>query len=345
MPASIVLSNLTLAAPDGRPLLANLELGFGPELTGLVGRNGVGKTTLLRVICGELSPQAGTVSVSGALGVLRQSVQVKPGETVADLFGATDGLVLLRRAEAGEATDEELAEADWTLEVRIASALGRAGLNVRLDTRLATLSGGQRTRAGLAALIFAEPDFLLLDEPTNNLDRQGRKAVVDLLAGWRGGAIVISHDRELLEIMDGIVELTSLGAMRYGGNWSAYRERKGLELAAAQHNLADALKRVAEVDPKAQLVAERKARKDAAGRSRASKGDLPRIVVGGRKDRSEGTSRQCPPWRKQAGAGARLGRCRADTNRGAANSGRDHSADGALRRQDGAADRWRHGRP
>ena len=70
----------------------------------------------------------------------------------------------------------------------------------------------------LAALVFAEPDFILLDEPTNNLDRAGRASVIDLLAGWRSGAIVVSHDRELLETMDTIVELTSLGATRYGGN-------------------------------------------------------------------------------------------------------------------------------
>ena len=69
----------------------------------------------------------------------------------------------------------------------------------------------------IAGAMFAAPDFLLLDEPTNNLDRDGRKAVRGLLAGWRGGAIVVSHDRELLEEMDAIVELTSLGATRYGG--------------------------------------------------------------------------------------------------------------------------------
>src|SRR3546814_12018340 len=80
--------------------------------------------------------------------------------------------------------------------------------------------------------MFAAPDFLLLDEPTNNLDREGRRAVQSLLAGWRGGAIVVSHDRELLEEMDAIVELTGLGAARYGGGWSAYRARKPIEQAA-----------------------------------------------------------------------------------------------------------------
>jgi ATPase subunit of ABC transporter with duplicated ATPase domains len=290
MSASIVLSNLTWSTPDGRPLFSSLELNFDTGRTGLVGRNGVGKTTLLRLISGELTPQSGQVSASGALGILRQGLQVKPAETVADLFGATEGLALLRRAESGEATVEELSLADWTLETRIVSALDRIGLAARPETPLAALSGGQRTRAGLAALVFSCPDFILLDEPTNNLDREGRRAVIDLLASWRGGAIVVSHDRELLDTMDAIVELTSLGATRYGGNWSHYHRRKALELAAARHDLADAEKYLAEIAQGAQATAERKARKDHAGQRKRAKGDMPRILLNGRRDQSEKTS-------------------------------------------------------
>ncbi|AVA20432.1 MULTISPECIES: ABC-F family ATP-binding cassette domain-containing protein [unclassified Rhizobium] len=289
MPASITLSNLSWSTPDGRPLFSNLDLSFGAERAGLIGRNGVGKTTLLKLIGREWQPQSGAISFSGSLGILRQSVQVEAGETVADLFGATEALAVLCRAEAGEATAEELAAADWTLEMRIATALDRAGLAAAPESRLEALSGGQRTRAGLAALIFTNPDFLILDEPTNNLDRDSRKAVIELLANWRAGAIVVSHDRELLDTVDAIVELTSLGATRYGGNWSQYRERKTLELAAAEHDLADAEKRVAEVARSAQATLERQARRDGAGKRKAAKGGIPRIMLGGLKERSEMT--------------------------------------------------------
>ncbi|HZX85492.1 MAG TPA: ATP-binding cassette domain-containing protein, partial [Reyranella sp.] len=158
------------------------------------------------------------------------------------------------------------------------------------ETPLSTLSGGQRTRIGLAALVFNEPDFILLDEPTNNLDRDGRRAVIDLVAGRHGGAIVVSHDRELLETLDAIVELTRLGATRYGGNYSHYRERKALELAAAQHELADADRRVADLAERTQAVAERKARKDRAGMRKRAKGDIPRIQLNTLRNRSEATS-------------------------------------------------------
>ncbi|WP_434729933.1 ABC-F family ATP-binding cassette domain-containing protein [Rhizobium binae] len=289
MPASITLSKISWATPDGRPLFSDLDLSFGTERSGLIGRNGVGKTTLLKLVSGQIQPQSGTLSVNGSLGLLRQSAQAAPDETVADLFGVAGALGLLHRAEAGAATADELSAADWTLEARMAVALDRIGLDAEPQTRLAALSGGQRTRAGLAALVFTEPDFLLLDEPTNNLDREGRDAVIALISGWRAGAIIVSHDRELLESMDAIVELTSLGATRYGGNWSQYRERKALELAAAEHDLADAEKRLAEVARKAQATVERQARRDSAGRKMAVKGGIPRIMLGGMKERSEST--------------------------------------------------------
>ncbi|HEV2572653.1 MAG TPA: ABC-F family ATP-binding cassette domain-containing protein [Beijerinckiaceae bacterium] len=287
MPASISLSQLTLCAPDGRSLLADLDLRFGSERTGLVGRNGIGKTTLLAVIAGEAAPRSGTVSVNGTLGLFRQTVQTNADEALVDVFGARQALALLRRAERGEATVDELAEADWTLGARIEAALARVGLDMSPETPLTKLSGGQSTRAGLAALIFTEPDFLLLDEPTNNLDRVGRQALYEWLSGWRAGAIVVSHDRELLDIMDCIVELTSLGATRYGGNWRFYREQTALQLAAAQHDLAEAEKRAADIERKAQVAVERQARRDGAGRKKGAKGGTPRIVLGGLKERSE----------------------------------------------------------
>lgn len=237
---SIAISGLTATTPDGRTLFSDLDLSFDGGRTALVGRNGVGKTALLQIIAGMRRPQAGTVSITGTIGVLRQSVQVSAEATLAELMGVAEALDRLRRADEGLATAEELASADWTLEARIATALGRVGLDVELRTLLSALSGGQRTRAALCALILAEPDFILLDEPTNNLDRQGRASVIELLQTWRSGAIVVSHDRELLERMDAIVEMTSLGVTRYGGNWRHYRERKALELAAARHDLAAA---------------------------------------------------------------------------------------------------------
>ena len=148
---SITLSGLTATTPDGRTLFSNLDLSFDGGRTGLVGRNGVGKTTLLGIMAGMLSPQAGTVSTTGTLGVLRQTVQVAADEALADLMGVAGALDVLRRAEEGRATADELASADWTIEARIASALRRVGLDAEPSTLLSALSGGQRTRRPVRA--------------------------------------------------------------------------------------------------------------------------------------------------------------------------------------------------
>ena len=287
MPASVTISQLSYTGPEGQVLFSNLDLGFAPGRTGLVGRNGVGKTTLLRLIAGDLAPASGTIRVSGRLGVLRQQVQPGPDETIADLFGARAGLALLERAMAGTADAEALAEADWTLEARLEAALAQLALAATPETLLSSLSGGQRTRAALAALVFDAPDLILLDEPTNNLDAEGRVAVAEMLRQWRGAAIVVSHDRDLLDNMDAIVELTGLGASVHGGNWSQYRERKALELAAAQHDLDLAERQVKDAARKAQAARERQDRRDSGGRRKGAKGDMPRIVAGGLKRRAE----------------------------------------------------------
>ncbi|KGB52985.1 ABC transporter [Sphingopyxis sp. LC81] len=286
---SITISNLSWSTPDGRAVLSGLDFNFQSERTGIVGRNGVGKSTLLRLLTGELAPASGSIAIDGTIAMLRQTVQVAAHESIADLFGARGALALLRKAEAGEASVEEIGDADWTLEARIDEALAGVALPLPADTPLAQLSGGQRTRAALAGAMFAAPDFLLLDEPTNNLDRAGREAVRDLLARWRGGAIVVSHDRELLEEMDAIVELTGLGAARYGGGWSAYRERKAIEQAAIEAEFAGTEKRIDAAQRQAQAATERQDRRDSRGNRQAARGGMPKILLGAMKRRAEET--------------------------------------------------------
>ncbi|MGB3338616.1 MAG: ABC-F family ATP-binding cassette domain-containing protein [Devosia sp.] len=291
MPASVSLHQLSWSTPDNQPLFSGLEVSFGNERTGLIGRNGTGKSSLLRIIAGNLQPATGSVTVQGSIGMLNQSVQISPDNTVGDHLGVAGELARLDRLEQGLGSVEDAGEADWTLPGRIETALADAGLpGYAPDRPLATLSGGQRTRLALAGLILAAPDIILLDEPTNNLDAEGRQAVIGLLHQWRGAAIVVSHDRALLREMDAIVELTTLRATRYGGNWDHFAERKALELAAAENELNSAERKVAAIDRKIQAVAEKKARKDGAGKRKAAKGDIPKIMLGGMKDNSEKTS-------------------------------------------------------
>ena len=288
MTSFLTLDSLSLSTPDGTPLFRDLTLSLGRERVGLVGRNGSGKSTLLHAIIGKVPPASGSIHLNGTVGMLQQSLD----ETF-DLAGAlavTDSLACLARLEAGEGSVEDATEADWTLPSRVEQALADTGLrDIPLGTPVATLSGGERMRVTLARQILEAPDLLLLDEPTNNLDTEGRQAISNLLRTWPGGMLIASHDRDLLEQVDRIVDLSPVGITIFSGGWSEYAEARNAAREAAETDLArasDALKRTRK---SAQQAKERQDRRDKAGRAARAKGDAPKMLLDKRQERAEAT--------------------------------------------------------
>jgi ATPase subunit of ABC transporter with duplicated ATPase domains len=271
MTAFLTLDSISLATPDGRPLFDGLTLALGRERTGIVGRNGCGKSTLLRVIAGEIEPASGSVRRTGPIGVLAQSAD--DSLTVAQALGVANDLARLHRLESGKGSPDDATDADWTLQTRLDAALVETGLPaLPPDRLLASLSGGERTRVALARLLIEAPDVLLLDEPTNNLDADGRQAVAQLLERWRGGVIVASHDRALLERVDRIVELSSVGITVFGGAWSAFAEARDAARTRAAADLDRASDALRHAQRAVQKAREKKARRDKAGRAWRAKG-------------------------------------------------------------------------
>ena len=282
----LTLDSIAAATPEGRPLFSGLTLAIGRERVGLVGRNGSGKSTLLAIIAGSVEPAAGSVARAARIGLLRQ---IQPTErTIAEALGIADGLARLDRLDRGEGSLDDAGEADWDLPDRLAGVLDDVGLGgIALDRATGSLSGGERTRIGLARLLLDAPDLLLLDEPTNNLDAEGRAAVITLLARWKGGALVASHDRDLLEGVDRIAHLSPIGVTLFGGGWSAFaaardaeRERAGLALERADQDLHRQKRAV-------QQQVERKARRDAYGRMVRARGGAPKILLDAQQQRAE----------------------------------------------------------
>ncbi|MDB5681134.1 MAG: transporter [Sphingomonas bacterium] len=287
MSSFVTLDSLSLATPDGRPLFHDLTLAFGRQRTGLVGRNGCGKSTLLRAIAGEVAPIGGSITRTGSVALLRQDWP-DASISLAEALDVAAPLARLRRIEAGDGSADDLAEADWTLEARIDAALAEVGLvRIDLDRPLASLSGGQRTRVAVARAIIAAPDLLLLDEPTNNLDADGRAAIAALIENWRGGVVVASHDRALLEEMDRIVELTPIGCPLVEGGWSGFVAVRDADRERAANALDRAEAGLREAERAVQAQREKKARRDKAGRAFGALGSAPKILLGAMRERAE----------------------------------------------------------
>ncbi|MFG2902151.1 ABC-F family ATP-binding cassette domain-containing protein [Streptomyces zaomyceticus] len=245
-PTFITCTALSFSWPDGTEVLDDFQLTVGPGRTGLVGLNGSGKSTLLKLIAGELAPASGTVRVTGELGYLPQNVVLDTSRRVDEILGIAAKRAALHAIEGGDPAEEHftaLAD-DWDVEERARATLDQLGLGaVGLDRTVGEVSGGESVLLRLAALLLARPDVLLLDEPTNNLDRHARARLYEAVENWSGVLVVVSHDRELLELVDQIADLRDGSVTWYGGAWTAYEEA-----LAAEQEAAERMVRVAEAD-------------------------------------------------------------------------------------------------
>ncbi len=236
LPVLVSLQHLSFQFANGETLLDDLTLSIDHTPTGIVGRNGRGKSILARLIAGLLAPSSGSLNGPGRVIYVAQSIAVAPGETVADLTGTAEILAALERMTRGAAQVEDLELIDdrWDLAERLRSALDGAGLwQLASDTPADQLSGGQLARVAIIGALLAAPPLLVLDEPTNHLDSEGRAWLLRVLSAWRGGLVVVSHDRQLLNAMARIIELSPLGVNVYGGNYEAYRLQRDAEQQAA----------------------------------------------------------------------------------------------------------------
>ena len=229
----------------GRVLLdqATVHIPLGQRV-GLVGRNGVGKSTLFRLILGEIALDDGDISIRprSVMGSVSQDMpdgDITPLEVV--LEADTERTQLL--AEADHCSDpfrigeihERLATIDaHTAPARAAAILSGLGFDAAAQTRaVGSFSGGWRMRVSLAAVLFRRPDLLLLDEPTNHLDLEATLWLQDHLAQWQGTLLIISHDRDLLnEVVQRIVHLEGTGKLTaYGGNYDRFEQTRREKMA------------------------------------------------------------------------------------------------------------------
>jgi ATPase subunit of ABC transporter with duplicated ATPase domains len=286
----VTLQRAAFAWPDGQRLFSDIDLQFDRRHTGLVGRNGVGKSVLARLLAGQLEPTAGHCLRQGTAHYVPQLVSCPPGATVASMAGVRDVLEALDRIEAGgvDAADFDRVADRWDMRQRLAALLDEHGLGHLAPAQpAATLSGGELTRLALLGAWLAEPDLLVLDEPTNHLDRPQRELLLRKLDAWPRGLLVVSHDRELLDGMARILELSPTGLRDYGGGYAFYAEASAQEQERARQVLehSKAERRRGEAAWRAQQ--ENLQRRQARGTREGREANQAAILLGGRRQNSQ----------------------------------------------------------
>ncbi|MGW1029968.1 ABC-F family ATP-binding cassette domain-containing protein [Streptomyces sp. NPDC002577] len=258
MPQPALLAHDLVRSLGGRRVLDGVSLTASPgHRIGLIGENGAGKSTLLRVLAGVDAPDAGSVSRPADLGFLHQEMPFDAASTIAAVLDealreAREDLAQLERLSKelarvpeddpghpdlldayGRRLEQAQDRESWDADRRAALVLVGLGLGALAhDRTLGSLSGGQRARLALAALLVRRPPALMLDEPTNHLDDGAAAFLEEQLRGLPGAVVVASHDRAFLDaVCTDLIDLDPAvdGPVRYGGNYSAYVSEKRAE--------------------------------------------------------------------------------------------------------------------
>ena len=260
----VICSGLAYAHPGGDLLFSDVSFRVSPgQKVGVVGTNGVGKSTLFGVLTGRLAPEEGEVSVGGRFAYMTQDVGVAGDErTVAELLLSLAPRALRSAGERMAVAERRLGEGHDDAGMDFATAIGdwselggyelqgqwdaacrrivRSGFAEVSDRLAVTLSGGERKRLVLDLLFASDADVLLLDEPDNFLDVPAKRALEQQIAGSKKTVVVISHDRELLAAaVSWILTVEGDGAWMHAGSYATYPQAR----AARQRKLGDAVKR------------------------------------------------------------------------------------------------------
>ena len=217
------------------------------EKVGLVGRNGCGKTSLLKILANENQADSGETSARRGLrvGYLPQEFELDPALSVYDNIaaGAADVATAVTRYENGDGSESELADLltliehtdGWNLDARI-KALSNALFTPPLESETGPLSGGEKRRVALCSALASQPDLLLLDEPTNHLDSESIRWLEDFLKTYTGAVIFVTHDRYFLNVIaTRIIEISDGKAYSHPGNYTAFLESKAARQEIAEN--------------------------------------------------------------------------------------------------------------
>jgi len=284
----IQIINLSFAYGDDLSLFHQLHLNMARERYGLVGPNASGKSTLLALIAGHLKPSAGSIFYDSK--DLQYLPQLDSEITIPslDLRVIRTGRAI--QTEQADAADWLFMDEHWALYAAMEQRLLAWGVSDLDLSQSARFSGGTWQRIRLALTLAHEESFVLLDEPSNHLDREGRLLLIESLQNHRGGCIVASHDRELLNAMNLTLALEPNRIQVYGGPYNFYKAAFDQQQAAFHADWSQTQQAFDQARADAQRVREKQQKKSAQGHRIRDKLGLPRSALGSMRMKSEKTS-------------------------------------------------------
>lgn len=290
---SIIISDVSYHYSNQQALLEHISFSvLSNRKVSIIGNNGTGKSTLLRLLAGKLMPSAGAIQCSSQPHYMPQQIGITR-QSVSEALGINEKINALHCICNGssEQIHYELLADDWDIESRCLSALNFWGLtDIELTSPIDSLSGGEKNKVFLAGLLIHKPDIILLDEPTNHLDQTSREKLYDYIVNCKATVVVVSHDITLLNLLNTTYELSDTGIRVYGGNYSFYQEQKEIEEQALilQISSEEATLRLAR--EKAQEVRKRQDKRSSQGKRSKQKGGIARIVMNARENLAENSS-------------------------------------------------------
>ena len=287
----LTLQNISYTHQNKDLLFSNINLTVNNhEKTALIGNNGVGKSTLLKIIAGELQPTYGQIIVETEPYYVPLIFGQFNHLNIAQALLIEDKLNALKEILNGNTSEENfnLLNDDWTIEDRCKEALNYWQLDdLDLSQKMETLSGGQKTKVFLAGISIHQPELVLLDEPSNHLDVSGRQLLYDFIQATKGSLIVVSHDRKLLNLLDTVCELSKQGIKVYSGNYDFYKEQKQIENNALNQDIQSKEKALRKAKEKERETIERQQKLDTRAQKGLGKAGLPKIVSNTWKNSAE----------------------------------------------------------
>ncbi|WP_031527846.1 ABC-F family ATP-binding cassette domain-containing protein [Dyadobacter crusticola] len=287
----LFIQDVAYAHPNRDMLFHDISLTIHPhDKAALIGNNGGGKSTLIKIIAGQILPESGTIKCNSKPYYIPQLFGQFNAQSIAEALGIYEKVNALNQILHGNVSEENLTllADDWTIEERCREAFELWKLpEISLHQKMGELSGGQKTKVFLAGIRIHNPEIILLDEPSNHLDAEGRKLLYNFVQMHSGTMLVASHDRILLNLVEIIYEMSKKGITTYGGNFDFYQQQKAVEREALAQDLKSREKALRKAKETEKETLARQQKLDARGKKKQEKAGLPTIMMNTLRNNAE----------------------------------------------------------